>query len=166
MILSFKEKFPWGDSTYFDLKILSPYVKEFSEYTPKLHTIREGNRWEPNMKLHMATGVRTKYYRQFNIAIEELKFVKSVQRIDILHRGFSELFNEPKAAIVYIDHKLFYSHVWYKDNENTWRCKAKGINWFNDFFVNDGFRCASDFWKWFQKPLRNGQLIHWTDLKY
>lgn len=49
MVLGFKKQFPE--------KIISGQ---------KIHTIRVGNRWKPGMKIHFATGVRTKNYQQFN----------------------------------------------------------------------------------------------------
>ena len=50
----------------------------------KIHTIREDvhNRWKEGMKMHMATGVRTKKYHQFNE-----KICLSTQKIEIIHQN-------------------------------------------------------------------------------
>ena len=63
MVIGFKERF----------------IKPILART-KLHTIRgdSHNRWKIGMRMHMATGVRTKKYNQFN---EEI--CKSVQKIKI-----------------------------------------------------------------------------------
>lgn len=159
MILSFKEKFPWGEPTHFKEKIWASVEKtNYPQETPKLHTIREGERWEPNMKLHMATGVRSKNYNQFNKDIPELQFVKSVQRIDILHRS-------PTCVIIFIDRKIFYSKIVYIKGGHIMQREFHPAE-FREFIKNDGFDSEQDFWEWFSKPLRNGQLIHWSDLKY
>ena len=48
----------------------------------KKHTIREDkkDRWKPGMKIHFATGVRTKNYNQFKEGV-----CKSVQKIKITY---------------------------------------------------------------------------------
>lgn len=76
MILGFKTKFPDGSPTNFI---------EAIESGEKIHSIREGLRWGTDMNIHMATGVRTKNYRQF-----ALKRVVSVQRI-IIRGGLKEV---------------------------------------------------------------------------
>src|SRR5690554_3897274 len=107
MILGFKQYFPWHTEknpapTFFREKILagvgytwSPVVdspvknaKEISELyqctiTPKIHTIRAGNRWKSGDKIHMAYGSRTKNYQQFNKGIPELERVKSTESISV-----------------------------------------------------------------------------------
>lgn len=166
MILGFKTKFPWGQETRFAEKILLPHFiydpikKYFSEticIAPKVHTIREGQRWKAGDWIHMATGVRTKFYKQFNKGIPELAKCRSTQRIDIIHRG-------PGCAIIFVDRKVKFSRI-IRQVEPLGTFEFGGL-WFNDFWKNDGFDCEVDFWKWFSKPLRNGQIIHWTDLKY
>lgn len=142
MILGFKKVFPWGEPTEFERKII---------YFLKVHTIRNGQRWKAGNTIQMATGVRTKSYYQFNNGgYCGLDKVKSVQRIDIIFRS-------PEVIMIFIDRKLMY-------------CRNRAIEfqkmWFLDFLQNDGFDNADQFWKWFTIPVRNGQLIHWTDLKY
>lgn len=138
MILGFKEKFPWGANTYFKNKIWASIEKtNFPSITPKLHSIREGDRWKAGMKIHMAYGVRTKNYNQFNKGIPELEYCKSVQEISISPGG-----------LIMIDGKGL--------NEYTKSLLA----------ANDGFDSLEDFMKWFKKGLHKGQIIHWTDYKY
>jgi hypothetical protein len=161
VILGFKTSFPWGGKTNFVEKILASQ-NPFINYIPKLHTVREGQRWKPGYFIHMAIGVRTSAYQQFNVLAEGLQKVKSVQRIDIIHRG-------PKCALIFVDRKLKFSRIEYlvsEDGGTTTFQKVNGICWLLQFLKNDGFESEEDFWRWFSKPIRNGQLIHWTDLKY
>lgn len=181
MICGFKQMFPSGEPTYFREKILigvdHPEVKAYSfgnkgievipfgnkgtrEYTiwetfpgqgfvktdklilkPKLTTIRIGNRWKVGDKIHMATGVRTKDYNQFNKGIPELETVKSVQTVKIITDKYT-------MRQIYID-GLHFNH-----NRN-----------FEALTINDGFSGLGQFWLWFDKDFE-GQIIHWTDLRY
>lgn len=149
MILGFKKKFPWGQSTGFVDKILA-CVYPSSSYHPKRHTIRLGQRFKGGELLHMATGVRSKHYIQFNKGIYALYRCKSVQRIDISFRS-------ERCIAIYIDKKLKFC----KNKEHVF-----GLEWFYEFVKNDGFNNVEQFFKWFDKPIRNAQIIHWTDLKY
>lgn len=122
MIIGFKERFkqPILDKT-------------------KKHTIREDshNRWKQGIKLHMATGVRTKMYNQFS---EDT--CKSVQKIEI--ERTSDYLHE---TIVKID-----------DRKLTEK-EVQQLAW------NDGFANLVDFWLWFSKGFK-GKIIHWTELRY
>ncbi|MBE7411382.1 MAG: hypothetical protein HS129_04840 [Leptospiraceae bacterium] len=64
----------------------------------KIHTIREDvhNRWHVGNKIHFATGVRTKNYKQF---LE--KFCTGTQTIKIKHGEFS--------FSVFIDNKKLFT---------------------------------------------------------
>lgn len=173
MVLGFMKQFPWGEPTFFREKITLEGIKGFGEvdvpftFNRKLHTIRAGGRWKPGMKLHMATGVRTKQYNQFNKDIPELQKVKSVQRIDIFLR-------EPDCIAIYIDTELKFTRCRYayrpgflKKNydEDGNGVYTFGESWFQVFLQNDGLT-EEQFFSFFKKTLRNSQLIHWTDLKY
>ena len=105
----------------------------------KKHTIREDshNRWKAGMKMHMATGVRTRQYNQFN---EET--CKSIQEIEIIRT--SDYLNE---IIVKIDGRIL--------NQD----EVQQLAW------NDGFDNLIDFWIWFHNGFK-GKIIHWTNLKY
>lgn len=164
MILGFKTVFPWGEKTFFPEKIiacsnlyLSQHEKDHGfdlEDIPKLHTIREGQRFKAGDWLHMATGVRTSKYNQFNKGIEHLAKCRSVQRIDIVFRS-------PFVRMIFIDKKFMYL-----ERHDLPFPYEKNGPWFLDFIRNDGFDSVEQFWKWFKKPIRNGQIIHWTDKKY
>lgn len=165
MILGFMTKFSWGEPTNFWQKIIagvynpdnpqsSPGNMFRHSFEPKLHTIRasEKRRWKEGQTVQMATGVRTKFYNQFNKDIPELQTIKGVQRIDIFLRG-------PQACSIWIDEKLMFSRI-------VGICDSTQYEaWFQTFLQNDGIT-EEQFFKFFKKPLRNGQLIHWTDLKY
>jgi hypothetical protein len=165
MTLGFKTKFPWGEPTYFMQKIIAsvPVPKDnpqsspgnmFSSYAPKIHTIREGQRWKAGDLLHMATGVRTKQYHRFNEDIRELWFVKSVQRFDLKFRS-------PDVCILFIDKNIMYSK---NAGENS--TVIHGLEWMEQFVKNDGFESIDQFFRWFKEPVDNAQIIHWTDKKY
>ena len=158
MVLGFKKEFPWGGPTYFKEKILIG-AGYGPPHPPKIHTIRAGNRWKPGMQLHMANGVRTENYEQFNTGIQCLEKVVSVQDIKFRHYDWTPAGLHPKIRnvqrlkfelmIVTIDGKKF------------------GPEFINTLAINDGFSDLLDFHKWFW-PLKNfeGQIIHWTDFQY
>jgi len=123
----------------------------------KIHTIRSGNRWQPEMKIHMCTGMRTKYYNQFNKGISHLEKCISVQTIKMIWSGplkedytciNFEMPNGSKRYLkVFIDDQLINMETLVKISSN------------------DGFRTFGEFIKWFNEDFE-GQIIHWTDLKY
>ena len=138
MILGFKQFFPSGEPTWFKNKIWASIDKtNLLNIAPKLHSIREGERWREGMKIHMAYGVRTKNYDQFNKGIAELQVCKGVQKIII----------SPNANLIMID--------------------GDGLNLYTKqiLAVNDGFNNYKDFQYWFKDGL-HGQIIHWTDYRY
>ena len=107
----------------------------------KKHTIREDkhNRWKPGMKMHMATGVRTKEYNQFYEAV-----CVSTQEIEIIRKSDRDRVND---TIVKVDgHMLTDIEILH-------------------LIVYDGFNSIAEFLKFFQNGFK-GKIIHWTDLKY
>lgn len=144
MVIGFKEKNK-GVSTHFKEKILAGVMPELAQrYCPKLHTMRAGNRWKAGDIIHMATGVRTRSYCQFNEGIDALSKVISVQDVKIEWK-------KPKTDVY--DFNIFV------DGEK--------LNHFSiiQFTQNDGFTLIKDFAAWFNEDFE-GQLIHWTDLRY
>ena len=113
----------------------------------KIHTIREDihNRWKPGKIMHMATGVRTKNYKQFCesecTSVQELKII----------------FNPD----------YFFSQVWVDGEELEFRQICTLV-------LNYGFIRVADFYNWFLKKAKlenrtyiyKGKIIHWTDFKY
>lgn len=122
MVLGFKKQFV-------------PLIKSGS----KIHTIRidKHNRWKAGMKMHMATGVRTKKYKQFCGTLTCIR----TQKIQIIYKKTSPC---PK---IFVDGKLLNS------DESYLLAKA------------DGFSNTWEFRQWFNKDFR-GKIIHWTDRKY
>ncbi len=115
----------------------------------KRHTIREDktNRWTKGKKIHFATGVRTKQYRQF-----DEKECISTQTIKIYH--FSD------SVAIEIDN-CFFGHVLHHGIDNIYEyhhCILK-------LAINDGFDTIEEFLKFFPKDFK-GKIIHWTNLKY
>lgn len=106
----------------------------------KIHTIRKDKhgRWKPGMKIHFATGVRTRFYNQFWYG-----YCKSVQKIEIL-------WTHKFGLMVDIDGNLF---------------AGKGLE---EIAKNDGFDNVHEFIVWFlPKPgVFEGKLIHWTNKIY
>jgi hypothetical protein len=140
MTLGFKKTFPWGEPTYFKEKILAGAGYGPIVSPPKIHTIREGNRWGPGMIIHMAYGVRTKKYEQFNKGIEGLSVCKSVQSINISWKSNPFIH-------VYVDGKELSPPI------------------INLLWSNDGFDSYNQFHRWFSKDFE-GQIIHFTDFRY
>jgi len=142
MILSFKKQFPWGKPMSFKEKILSGQ---------KIHSIREDKkgRWKPGMSIHMAYGVRTKFYDCF---CDKHK-CKSTQSIKINHypTGYPMISRE-----VIIDGELFYKLDGFS---------ARGSERMEQLAKNDGFDSVEDFFQWFSRDFK-GEIIHWTDFRY
>jgi hypothetical protein len=174
MILPFKQVFPWHTKdkpapTYFREKILMCAPDRLIENgimdvlvfgrsemyggSPKKHTIRAGSRWKVGDKMHMAYGVRTKNYQQFNKGIPELERVKSVQRIEIIHKsGMCRILIDGHIyGIVPTSHNVSVVKSFLKAGQSL--------------AVNDGFAHEHEFTRWFNKDFE-GQIIHWTDLRY
>lgn len=146
MVLGFKQfinKVP----THFVEKILALHYPELREagFIPKIHTIREGDRWKKGNSIQMAVGVRTKHYKQFNKGIPELSECISTQKINIVW-GKSTL---GKHVQVFID-----------------SVNVTSINAIIDTLViNDGFANRKDFFNYFNEDFE-GQIVQWTDFKY
>jgi hypothetical protein len=148
MILGFKTQFPDKTPTFFPEKILAcafPDDLFFAAHTPKKHTIRSGQRWKAGIPIHMATGVRSKSYRQFNKDIPGLEKVISVQKIQI---KWDNPVGDPRYDF----------NIWVDDRKLSMIDTVELIQ-------NDGFGLIWRFAEWFPKDFE-GQLIHWTDLRY
>ena len=122
MVIGFKERF----------------TKPIQNKT-KIHTIREDlhNRWKVGMKMHMATGVRTKIYNQFYE-----NTCKSIQKIEI--ERVSDYLHDTIVKI---------------DGRKLTEKEVQQLAW------NDGFDNLVEFWMWFADGFK-GKIIHWTDLQY
>lgn len=117
----------------------------------KIHTIRtdKNRRWKIGNKIHFATGVRSKEYKEF------LKGTcKGTQSIKI----------DPNTKTVVIEFNNHSLGIKVIENEDI----VTSDNWIElqDFQIetlskNDGFDTVEDFWTWFDKPFE-GVLIHWT----
>ena len=109
MILGFKERFKQPILT-----------------NKKIHTIREDihNRWRAGMKIHMATGVRTKKYNQF-----AEQTCKSIQHIVIIHLHDYD-------PIIRIDERQL------------------SIDEIQQLAWNDGFENIAEFFLWFHSDFK------------
>lgn len=105
----------------------------------KIHTIREDKtrRWRKGMKIHFATGVRTKNYEQFKEGV-----CTGVQEIKM---------NPCSGEIVVLKNDGLFHPL-----SDFYRAKL---------FSQDGFESEEEFWDWFNEPFE-GVLIHWTEYFY
>lgn len=109
----------------------------------KIHSIREDatRRWKAGVKIHMATGVRTKQYNCFKEGLCE-----NVQEIEI-------------------DTSAYYLNDYFVkvDGRRLSLQESRQLAW------ADGFENLINFFIWFTKDgkeTRTLRLIHWTDFKY
>lgn len=131
MTLSFKTKFDNGTETNFPDKILSGQ---------KIHTIRKKGRWKAGIILHMATGVRSKNYDQFNLNYPNLKYCTGTQSISIV-------WATKVLPYVKIDGRLL------EDGEIIVLAKNDGLT-------------LSEFLEFFKKDNTELEIVHWTDFRY
>jgi hypothetical protein len=142
MILGFKQKFPDGTPTHFEEKIYAGVAPElYKDFEPKIHSMREGERWRAGMDIQMAYGVRTKQYRQFNKGVSKLEKCISTQHVFMtydwqLEVSISGRELTPEEISVLI--------------KNDGLTRQQFIDWF--------FPDNKDEW--------SGQIIHWTEFRY
>jgi len=127
MILGFMKNFKSGKPTNFPEKIKAKIKKT---------TIRKGNRWKVGDKIHFATGVRTKKYKQFAYVI-----CTSVRRIAINPKEKSVSIEKVISSSKYIMKHYFAFQV-------------------EDIAKNDRFDSLDDFWLYFNEYFE-GQIITW-----
>lgn len=141
------------------------FVKPIKQLT-KIHTIRKGYRWKAGNVIHMATGIRTKNYVQFNKGIAELSVCKSVQKIDIF-RVDDLPFHLHDDYVYVLD---YYVEKLKETFQMSFRVQVDGkfISKTNIrlLAINDGFDSPEELFEWFGYKDFNGQIIHWTDFRY
>lgn len=150
MILSYKQKFPWGRPTNFEQKIKEGIKK---------HTIRDDihGRWKPGMMIQHAHGVRTSNYRCFaegqcmSVQVLEIKAIHS-HEYKLYHSEIKVL-----RSILNGDDKIIFEL--FVDGR-----QLNGAE-IHDFARNDGFDATEDFFRWFNEPCTK-KIIHFTDFKY
>lgn len=133
MILGFNEQF------------VTPILND-----TKKHSFREDkhNRWKPGMIMQLATGARSKEYKQF-----AERTCTGTQDIEIKY-------TENRGAVrITIDGKHFGTYHRF--------LPEKSVNKDNvlQLVKNDGFEDLNDFLSWFKRDWE-GKIIHWTDLRY
>ena len=129
----------------------------------KIHTIREDgpDRWKAGNKIHFATGVRTKRYKQFMQGA-----CVSVQAISLVNHGNHVYCRIQTGANRYIHNDCVeYEHIkWYSGHLK----KQIGGGLLGDLCKNDGLDWE-EFKKWFVPKQGNkftGKIIHWTNFRY
>lgn len=165
----------WSNELQKPVKLYQPLEgpTNVSQFIPKITTIRKGHRWKAGDLMHMAYGVRTKNYCQFNKGIPELERVKSVQDIKIKWRKtkFLNILERREVEIFVDDYLLIEACVGDRIVGSTHHYRhvrgafAYGSLTCDLIAVNDGFDNIHDFLSWFNKDF-DGQIIHWTDKRY
>lgn len=144
MILGFSTKTPWGTPTNFVEKILAGV---------KTQTIREdkSNRWERNIPIQFATGVRTKQYNQFADGV--CMGIVNV-RIKYPFVWVEELVWVDEKGGIYTSKQMNKMGIgWTAEGykpKGVWRLVDKQE--LCQFARSDGFDNVADFWKWFNEP--------------
>ena len=125
----------------------------------KIHTIREDKhgRWKKGNKIHFATGVRTRNYKQFKAGV-----CAAVQPILLVNHGNHVYCRIQTGENAYI-HNDCIEHdntKWHKGYPTTHLlfelCRNDGLTW-------------GDFKEWFipnHGDKFTGKIIHWTEFKY
>lgn len=126
--------------------ILSDIVYPFR--APKHHTIRKGDRWKPGDKIHFQLW-SGKPYKSKVFQFAPIVKVKSVQKIQIKHND--------NGAQVFIDNEFF--------GDPELLGNSLGYQNLQVLSRNDGFDSLEHFFTWFHDDFE-GQIIHWTDLRY
>lgn len=111
----------------------------------KVHTIRLDpyNRWRAGRYIQMATGVRTKHYKQFNAGKPELQKCISTQNIVIKYARYSKI-SGPSVAV---------------DGKSLTALQI------HELALADGFDNIDQFFNWFNADF-SGKIIHWTQKIY
>lgn len=109
----------------------------------KAHTIRRGHRWKPGMKIHMAINNLTANRFQFAPIVQCV----SVQDIEIKHTGYAP--NYPLVMVHNGKHLI----------------NPLGYDEICQLAINDGFETIDQFFEYFNEDFE-GQIIHWTPLRY
>lgn len=149
MILGFKTHWPDGTPTHFREKILANTRPEyFHDYIPKIHTFRLGQRWKDGDLLHLATGVRTPNYEQFNKEEHIHKCGKNTHAIT--QKTWVEW--DSKSLYICVDGLLLTPSLLLL------------------YACNDGFNSIDQLTNWFfpdkKRARLEGQTIHFTNFKY
>jgi len=160
MNIMFMTKFPDGTPTDFAAKIsisleVSSAAVNIKRPSPKLHTIRASKRIKEGMNLSLRNWIG-KPYRSGQKEFASAKCISTQDiKIEWENHGVGNNGKEMIAPVVWIEGEMFYAPFWGEGSKEN----------LNRLAVNDGFNCGDDFLKWFNKDFE-GQIIHWTELRY
>lgn len=160
-------KFPWGEDTHFIEKLWAMYIKYTGmknirpyyleegkamglnidtkkTFTPKLHTIRgQSDRFKVDQFIQPFTWTYKPYKKNPDPTIPAqfdfmppLKIV-SKQRFEIKS-----------------DHHVYIDDI------------CQDLNAVEKLAINDGFKDVGQFFRYFNKPVENMEIRHFTELKY
>jgi hypothetical protein len=107
-------------------------------------TFREDkhDRWKVGMKIHMATGVRTKNYKQFAEAT-----VSKIDQVEIIYT-----LCPIRITRIGVNIKINGEYLTNDSGE------------LDELIKNDGFKSRQEFFNWFNKDFK-GKIIYWENLK-
>jgi len=151
--------------------MILPFKEQFVDKILRIeknHTIRldEKNRWKEGCLIHMATGVRSKNYRQFNVNRRELSMCKRVQQIEIIRCDDLPRSQYDGSEYIYD----YYSDQLKETFQLVFKIKidSRYLNLaeITNLSYYDGFNCPEDLFEWFNLRSFKGKLIHWTEFKY
>jgi hypothetical protein len=174
MKLPFMLKFPWGEETHFIEKLWAMKIKEtssdhyaaffslahrygievefYDQQTPKLHTIRNASdRFKVGQFVQPFVWTYKPYKKNLNPLIPaQFDFMPPVKIVS--KQRFDLKFKQTEfgtKALIYIDGRVLE----YEEEYET-------------LAVNDGFKNADHFFQYFNKPVENMEIRHFTNLKY
>lgn len=173
MKLPFMLKFPWGEETHFiekllannwngDLQLFKKYFKIAENcgidintpigYIPKLHTIRNASeRFKVGQFVQPFTWTYKPYKKNPNPLIPaQFDFMPAIKIVS--KQRFDLKFKQTEfgtKALIYIDGRVLE----YEEEYET-------------LAVNDGFKNADHFFQYFNKPVENMEIRHFTHLTY
>lgn len=171
MKLPFMLKFPWGEETHFIEKLWALGINQkdkdnyifnslqcnidvdfFSDFTPKLHTIRNASdRFKVGQLVQPFIWTYKPYKKNPNPFIPaQLDFMPPIKIVS--KQRFDLKFKQTEfgtKALIYIDGRVLE----YEEEYET-------------LAVNDGFKNADHFFQYFNKPVENMEIRHFTHLTY
>ena len=155
MILGFKEKFPWGESTYFRENIL---------LNTKIHAILEDrrNRWKAGMGIQMVyRGGKYFFKEHFSDGIPRLERCLGVQKIQIKNCNNIAIDDYVGIILNYtLKNEEYQSYIMvYIDDKPLNKTSIMRLA------KNEGFDSVEQFLRCFKSNF-TGKIIHWTNHLY
>lgn len=136
----------------------------------KIHTIRrdEHNRWKVGRSIQMATGVRTKHYKQFHtakcISIQKIFFNWGLPG-NFLYQILRAWAKEGNVKMPRISKKKLQMPLMSNKPNVFVDDKMLSKKQVLHLAKNDGFKNSQELFNWFNQDFE-GKIIHWAKKKY